>query len=144
MRHAGAERSRVFSALAEIPPHKPLPAHNEIGAGLLDWRTDMSIIEMTKRSWRGLVAAVALVGAVALSAAPSTAYAHGGIGPGAAVGIGLGAFALGTALSAGAYGYPYGYYPYGYYPPVAYYPPAPYYPAPRSCWNPYYRTYYPC
>ena len=87
----------------------------------------------------GLAVTTALVAAVALTAAPTTANARGGIGTGAAVGIGLGAFALGSALGAGAYGYPY-YAPYGYgygYPGYSYYPPATYY-AP----TPYYGSSY--
>jgi hypothetical protein len=123
---------------------QPLPTYDTLGAGSVDWRTDMTIMQIAKRSGRGLAAAAALAAVVSLSATPNTAYA-GGIGTGAAVGIGLGAFALGSALGAGAYGYPYGYgYGYGYYPQTAYYPAAPYYPAPRSCWNPYYRNYYAC
>jgi len=110
-----------------------------------DWRTDMAIRDVVKRSGRGLAAAVALVAAVSLTAAPTPAQAR--VSTGAAVGIGLGAFALGSALGAGAYGYPYGgYAPYGYYAPAPayYYPPPAYYPAPRSCWDPYYRRYYAC
>jgi hypothetical protein len=110
----------------------------------------MAIKDVVKRGGRGLALAAALVGAVSLTAAPSTAHAdHGGIGPGAAVGLGLGAFALGAAVGSSAYGYPY--QPYGYYPPAAYYPPPGYSPgyyppapAPRSCWDPYYRRYYAC
>jgi hypothetical protein len=112
---------------------------------------NMAIMEIAKRSGRGLAVAAALVAAVSLTAVPGPAYAEhggGGIGPGAAVGLGLGAFALGSALGAGAYGYPYYAPAYGYYPPAAYYPPAPGYyppaPAPRSCWDPYYRRYYAC
>jgi hypothetical protein len=105
---------------------------------------------------RGLALAAAILAAIGLTAMPRPADAGwhgggwggrgwhgGGIGPGAAVGIGLGAFALGTAL---ANPYFYSPYPYGYYgyPVGGYYPPAPYYPPVRSCWNPYYRTYYAC
>jgi hypothetical protein len=112
----------------------------------------MAIIEIAKRSGRGLAVAATLVAAVSLTAASGPAHAQhhdGGIGPGAAVGLGLGAFALGTAVGAGAAnGYPYYAPAYGYYPPAAYAPPAPGYyppaPAPRSCWDPYYRRYYAC
>jgi hypothetical protein len=91
---------------------------------------------------RGLAVAAAILAAIGLTTTPRPAHA---VSPGAAVGIGLGAFALGSALASPYYYNPY-YYPYGYYypPAPAYYPPAPYYPAPRSCWNPYYRNYYPC
>ena len=104
----------------------------------------MARLDFVKRTVRGVAVAGALVGAAALTA-PTPAHA---ISSGAAAGIGLGAFALGTALGAGAYGYP-GYYaaPYGYSAPAptihrrrhAYYPPAA-----RSCWDPYYRRYYAC
>ena len=108
----------------------------------------MAIMNVAKRSGRGLAVAAALVAAVSFTAAPGTAYAQhhggGGIGTGAAVGLGVGAFALG-ALATGAYYNPY-YAPYGYgYPQAAYYPQAPaYYPTPRNCWDPYYRRYYAC
>ena len=51
-----------------------------------------------------------------------------------------------AGLLSGCYYYPYGYYPPApaYYPPAGYYPPATYYPALRSCWNPYYGSYYAC
>jgi hypothetical protein len=94
------------------------------------------------RSGRGFAIGAAVLAAVGLTTMPRPAHA---IGPGAAAGIGLGAFAVGSALGTAANPYynPY-YYPYGYYPAApAYYPPRPYYP-PRSCWNPYYRQYYPC
>ncbi len=105
----------------------------------------MAIVDIIKRSGRGLAVAAALVGAVSLTA-PSPARAN--VSPGWAAAIGLGSFALGTAVGSSA-AYPYGYYggyPYGgYYAPPApayYYPPAPYYP--RTCWDPYYRRYYSC
>src|SRR5436305_14371124 len=113
----------------------------------------MGILEVIRPSKRGVVAA-AVIAAVSLIAAPVSTYAQhhhagGGISTGEAVGLGLGAFALGSALSAGAYGYP-GYAP-GYYapPPPAYYPPAyapapAYYPAPRNCWDSYSQHYYLC
>ena len=105
----------------------------------------MVITDFVKRSGRRFAVAATLVAAVALTAAPQSAQAGGGISPGAAVGLGLGAFALGTVAGAGAYGYPAYGAPYGYYPPsYGYYPAAPYYPQPRSCWDPYYRRYYPC
>jgi len=80
-----------------------------------------------------------------MTAAPQKADA---LSPAAGVGIGLGAFAVGSAIGSASnpYNNPY-YNPYGYaYPPApasGYYPAAPYCP-PRSCWNPYYRRYYPC
>ena len=84
-----------------------------------------------------------------LIAFANPAQAGGGVSPGAAVGIGLGAFALGAAAASAPYygGYaPYyaaaPYAPYGYYPPAPTYYPQAY--APRSCWNPYYGTYYAC
>lgn len=95
------------------------------------------------RTGRSLAIGAAVLAAVGLTTVPRPAHA---IGPGAAVGIGIGAFTAGTLLGTAANPYynPY-YYPYAYYyPPVAaYYPPTPYYP-PRSCWDPYYRRYYPC
>jgi hypothetical protein len=98
------------------------------------------ISRVVGRAGRRLAGAAAILGAVGMAAAPQPAHA---LGPGAAVGIGLGAFALGSVLAA-----PYYYYGYpGYYGYPAYYypPPAPYYPPyPRSCWNPYYRTYVAC
>src|ERR1051325_1840934 len=88
------------------------------------------------------LAAAAIASAVAI-AAPTPAEAR--IGTGAAIGIGLGSFALGTAIGAGAYANPYGYYPYGYYGPApAYYAPTPVYSYPRSCWYPQYGAYYAC
>ncbi len=92
--------------------------------------------------WKGLtLAAAATIGMVGFTATPQPAHA---LGTGAAVGIGVGAFALGTALGAGARPYYPGYYgyPYGYYAPPApaYY--APY--GPRQCWDPYYSRYYAC
>ena len=94
------------------------------------------------RSGRGFAIGAAVLAAVGLTAVPQRADA---LSPAAGVGIGLGAFAVGSALGTAANPYynPY-YYPYGYYLAApAYYPPRPYYP-PRSCWNPYYRRYYPC
>ena len=117
----------------------------------------MAIMDMIQRRRFGLMVVAAMVAVVSLTTAPTVTYAqhhHGGdgISTGAAVGLGLGAFALGSALTAGAYGYP-GYYapppayP-AYYPPPAYpayYPtPAYYPPAPRSCWDSYSQRYYPC
>ena len=103
------------------------------------------------KTGRGLVVVTAILAAVGLTTVPKPADAGGGgIGPGAAVGLGLGAFALGSVLAnpyySNPYYYPYGYYPPApaYYPPAGYYPPTGYYPAPRSCWNPYYRSYYAC
>ena len=101
---------------------------------------------------RTLAVAAAILAAVGLTTLPEPADAGGGgISPGAAVGLGLGAFALGSVLAnpyyySNPYYYPYGYYPPApaYYPPAGYYPPATYYPAPRSCWNPYYGSYYAC
>ena len=85
-----------------------------------------------------LALATGIVAAVALTAVPQ--QPANALGTGAAVGLGLGAFALGSAVGAGASPY---YNPY-YAPPAYYYPPAPYYPAARSCWSPYYRTYVAC
>ena len=103
------------------------------------------------KTGRGLAVAAAILAAVGLTTLPKPADAGGGgISPGAAVGLGLGAFALGSVLAnpyySNPYYYPYGYYPPApaYYPPAGYYPPATYYPAPRSCWNPYYGSYYAC
>jgi hypothetical protein len=102
---------------------------------------------------RGLTVAATILAAIGFTTVPRPAdaggWGGGGIGPGAAVGLGLGAFALGTAIGAAAnpYYYPYNpYYPYSYYypPAPAYYPPAAYYAPARSCWNPYYRSYYAC
>src|SRR5437667_9317811 len=91
----------------------------------------MTFIDLTKKTG-GLAATAAIVTALALSAANP---AQARVSTGAAVGIGLGAFAVGSALGAGAYYNPYyapyrGYGGYGYpsasYPPAAYYyPPAP-------------------
>jgi hypothetical protein len=94
--------------------------------------------------WKGLtLAAAATFGVVGMTADPQPAHA---VSPGAAVGIGLGAFALGSAIGAGAqpyypgyYGNPYG-YGYGYPPAPAYYSPY----GPRQCWDPYYNRYYAC
>jgi hypothetical protein len=101
------------------------------------------MIGFTSQAGRRLTAAAAILCGIGMTASPQPAHA---LGTGAAVGIGLGAFALGSVLASPYYyGYP-GYYP-GYYPPPAYYPPAPgYYPPypARSCWNPYYRSYYAC
>ena len=93
----------------------------------------MTFIDLAKKTG-GLAATTAIVAALALSAANP---AQARVSTGAAVGIGLGAFAVGSALGAGAYYNPYyapyrGYGGYGYrsayYPPAAYYyPPAPYY-----------------
>ena len=107
----------------------------------------MTLGTLFGRTGRMLALSTAVVGTLALTAAPQPAHA---LGPGAAVGIGLGALALGTAVGAATanpyyYGYP-GYYP-GYYAQ-----PAPAYPAyygyapgpARSCWNPYYGRYYAC
>ena len=104
----------------------------------------MTVREYFARSGRGFAIAGGILAAVGLTTVPLPADA---LSPGAGVGIGLGAFAAGTALGATAnpyynpyYGNPYGYY----YPPApAYYPSTPYYPQ-RSCWDPYYRRYYPC
>jgi hypothetical protein len=97
---------------------------------------------MVTRVVSRLAGAAAILGAVGTAVAPQPAHA---LGPWAAAGIGVGAFALGSTLAAPYYwGYP-GYYGYPayYYPPAP--PAAPYYPAyPRSCWNPYYRTYVTC
>ncbi|HUC11202.1 MAG TPA: hypothetical protein VL985_12375 [Stellaceae bacterium] len=94
---------------------------------------------------RSLAVGAAVLAAIGLTAAPQHP-AHA-LSPAAGVGIGLGAFAVGSALGAAANPYYNPYYnPYGYYNPPApayYYPPTPYY-SPRSCWNPYYRRYYPC
>jgi hypothetical protein len=84
------------------------------------------------------LAAAAVIGVVGMTAAPQPAKA---LSTGAAVGVGLGAFALGTALGAGANPYYNSYYAPGYY-----YPPQPaYYPyGPRQCWDGYYGRYYAC
>lgn|SRR5215475_4320976 len=103
------------------------------------------------KTGRRLAVAAAILGAIGLTTVPRPAdaggsWGGGGIGPGAAVALRLGSFALGSALAHpyySPYSYPYGYY--GYDPPApAYYPPAAYYPPVRSCWNPYYRSYYAC
>jgi len=89
------------------------------------------------RTGRTLAAGAAILAATAYAVAPTPAMAdwhHGGVSTGAAVGIGLGAFALGSALGAGAhpyYGYPgygyYGYPAYGYGYPAYTAPAYPYY-----------------
>ncbi len=108
----------------------------------------MSVARLFGVTGRRVAVAAAITAAVGLTTMPRQADAYGGwhggggISPGAAVGLGLGAFALGSALAS-----PYNYNPYyyGYYPPApAYYPPQAYYPPTRSCWSPYYRSYYPC
>lgn len=99
----------------------------------------MSFATLMARAGRGAALGAAILGAVALTAAPRPAHAIGAWG---AAGIGLGAFALGSAL-ASPYYYPY-YNPYYYYPPAAYYPPAPYYGPPHRCWDPYYGRWYRC
>jgi len=106
----------------------------------------MNVGNLFGRVGRGLAAGAAILAGVGLTTLPQPAHA---LSPAAGVGIGLGAFAAGTALGAAANPYynPY-YYPYGsyYYPPAptySYYPATPYY-QPRSCWDPYYRRYYPC
>jgi hypothetical protein len=105
----------------------------------------MALSKLFTQTGRRLAIGVAVLGAVGFSTAARPAHA---LSPGAGVGIGLGAFAAGTALGAAAnnpYNNPY-YYPNGpyYYPSApAYYPATPYY-QPRSCWDPYYRRYYPC
>jgi hypothetical protein len=95
------------------------------------------------RTSRGLAIGATVLAAIGLTTVPRPAHA---LSPAAGVGIGVGAFAAGTAIGAATNPYynPY-YYPYGYYSPPApaYYPSAPYY-SQRSCWNPYYRQYYPC
>jgi len=103
------------------------------------------------KTGRRLAGAAAILTVIGLTATPQPAHAGGGgwggggISPGAAAGIGLGAFALGTVVANPYYYSPY-YSPYGYYgyPAAGYYPAAPYYPPARSCWSPYYRSYYPC
>jgi hypothetical protein len=99
------------------------------------------ITEVMGRTGRRLAGAAAILAAVGVAAAPQPAHA---VSPLAAAGIGLGAFAVGSAIAAPYYwgGYPgyYGYPAYYYAPPA----PTPYYPYPRSCWNPYYRTYVAC
>ena len=102
------------------------------------------ILRNLKRTGRGLAIAAAILAAVGLTAAPRPAHA---LSTGAAVGLGLGSFALGTAVGASANPYynPYGsYYAPGtaYAPAPAYYPPSTY--QQRSCWDGYYRRYYPC
>ena len=95
------------------------------------------------RTGRGLAIGATVLAAVGLTTMPRPAHA---LSNGAAVGLGVGAFALGSAVgsSANPYYNPY-YNPYAYNYPAApaYYPPAPYH-SPRSCWDPYYRRYYPC
>jgi hypothetical protein len=98
--------------------------------------TTMRTAVMTLLSGRGLAAAAAIAGVVAITA-PTPAEAR--ISTGAAIGIGLGSFVLGSAIASGAFANPYGYYPYGYYAPT-YYTPL----APRSCWYPQYGGYYAC
>ena len=104
----------------------------------------MSLNHLFGRTARSLAIGGAILGAVGLTTAPQPAHA---LSPAAGVGIGLGAFAAGTALGAAAnnpYYNPYYYQPYGYYPSApAYYPATPYSPL-RSCWDAYYRRYYPC
>jgi hypothetical protein len=103
------------------------------------------------KTGRGLVVAGTIVAAIGLTMVPRPADADwhgggwhgGGISPGAAAGIGLGAFALGTAVG-NSYSYNPNYYGSYGYPAGGYYPSTPYYPPARSCWNPYYRTYYAC
>jgi hypothetical protein len=104
----------------------------------------MSIRILTGRTGRALALTTAIIGGIAMTAAPQPAHA---LGTGAAVGIGLGALAVGSAIGAATnpyYGYP-GYYGYG----PGYYPPAPAYygygpGSAHSCWSPYYGRYYPC
>lgn len=94
-----------------------------------------SVITRVKKQGRGVVVAGALA-AIALTAAPMTAQAHGP-GTGAAIGLGiLGAVIAGTAIAAATqpvYAAPPSYY---YYPQQGYYynnAPAPgYYNAPPS------------
>ncbi len=108
----------------------------------------MSVGRLIGKTSQALAVGAAILAATGLTTVPRPAEAYGGwgggggISPGAAVGLGLGAFALGSVLSN-----PYNYNPYyygGYPPAAAYYPPSGYYPPARSCWNPYYRNYYPC
>ena len=111
----------------------------------------MIVAKFFGKTGRGFAAAAAILAAIGLTTVPRPADAGGGghgggISPGAAVGIGLGAFALGSVLSQPYYNpYYYGYS--GYYPPApaySHYPPAGYYPPARSCWSPYYNSYYAC
>ena len=98
----------------------------------------MELMNIATKTGRGLAATAAIAGVLSFAAPPP---AQARISTGAAVGIGLGAFALGSALSAGAYPYyspyyspysygysPYAYgYGYSYAPAYSYYAPAPYY-----------------
>src|ERR1700747_3611828 len=104
----------------------------------------MTVGRFFGKTCRGLAVRCAHLAAIGLTTVPRPVDA-GGIGPGAAVGIGLGAFALGSVLANPYYNpYNYPYYAYTYPTAPAYYPPAPYYSPARSCWNPYYRSYYAC
>jgi hypothetical protein len=108
------------------------------------------VVRYLGKTSRGLAVTAAILAAIGLltmSRPADAGWGGGGISPGAAAGIGLGAFALGTAVANPYFYSPYYspyYYPYGSGYPTGYYPPAPYYPPARSCWNPYYRTYYAC
>ena len=87
----------------------------------------MEIRGFAKQLGRGLALTAAIVTTAVLTA-PSPAQAR--VSDGAAIGIGLGAFALGSALGAGAYyggspyyggGYGYPSYGYSYAPAYSYY-----------------------
>jgi hypothetical protein len=103
-----------------------------------------SLITRAKQLGRG-VAVAGMLAAVALTAAPATARAHGP-GAGAAIGLGiLGGVIAGAAIAAAAppvYAAPPSYYPQGYYynspgPSYYYNAPQPYYGSAAYSYPPY-------